>query len=97
MSRESSTVGTPRTDQQFVAEAMTETGVLLTGVSEWQPSHWDQQRLRVQAESDLRKQFKQTESLNVKVGPIRIYRVTRRSETVSVTWTSRKLYAEVTR
>lgn len=89
--------GSPRTDHRFVAEAVTETGVTLSGESKWEPSHWDQGPLRSQAEGDLRRKFKQADLLNVKVGAIRVYRETRRSETVTTTYTSRKFYAEVTR
>ena len=90
-------VGSPRTDQRFVVEAITETGVTLSGGSEWVPSHWDQGPLRSAAESDLRRKFKQANLLNVKVGAIRVYRETRRAETVTTTYTTRKLYAEVAR
>lgn len=97
MTRTTEVEGTPRTDHRFVAEAVTETGVTLTGLSQWEPSHWEQEPLRRQAEKDLRLGFKQADLLNVRVGSIRIYRETRRSETVTTTWTSRKFYAEVKR
>ena len=90
-------VGSPRSDQRFVAEAITETGVTLSGESKWGPSHWDEVPLRSDAESDLRRKFKQADLLNVKVSAIRVYRETRRAETVTTTYTTRKLYAEVAR
>lgn len=89
--------GSPRTDQRFVAEAITETGVTLSGESKWEPLHWDQGPLRRDAEIDLRRKFKQADLLNVKVSAIRVYRETRRAETVTTTYTARKLYAEVAR
>lgn len=97
MSRSVEIQGSPRHDQRFVAEAVTETGVTLTGESKWEPSHWEQERMRREAEIDLRRRFKQADLLKVKVGPIRIYRETRRTETATTTWTSRKFYAEVNR
>ena len=97
MSRVVEMQGSPRHDQRFVAEAISETGVTLTGASKWEPSHWDLEPLRREAEIDLRRGFKQADLLNVKVGPIRVYRETRRTETVTTTWTARKFYAEVSR
>lgn len=97
MSRKVEIQGSPRHDQRFVAEAVTETGVTLTGASKWEPSHWEQEKLRRDAEIDLRRGFKQADLLNVKVETIRVYRETRRTETATTTWTSRKFYAEVSR
>ena len=97
MSRETRLVHAPQTDQRFIAEATTETGVTLRAMSDWKPSHWAQEDLRRIAEAELRSKFKQADLLNVKVGAIRIYREVRRSETVETTWTSRKIYAEVAR
>jgi len=97
MSKKTQLEGTPRTDQRFVAEAITETGVTLSGESKWEPSHWDQEPLRREAVSALRASFKQADLLRVEIGPIRVFRETRRCETVTTTWTSRKLYSEMTR
>lgn len=97
MSRTTEVVGSLRTDQRFVAEAVTETGVTLSGESKWEPSHWDQEPLRREAVTDLRRGFKQANLLKVAIGPIRVYRETRRYETVKTIYTSRKFYAELAR
>ena len=97
MSHSKEYVGSPRLDQRFVAEADTETGVTLRGESEWVPYHWDQEKYRSEAESGLRRKFKPADLMKVKVGAIRIYRETRRTETVTHSWTKRNLYAEVAR
>lgn len=97
MARTVEVQGTPRTDQRFVAEAVTETGVTLSGSSEWQPSHWDRERMAQEAVRELRTKFKQADLLNVKVGRIKVFRETRRIETVTTTWTKREFYGETKR
>lgn len=86
-----------RTDQRFVAEAVTETGVTLRGESEWQPYHWEQDPLRRQAVDECRRRHKQADLLNVKVGTIRVFREERWSETVTTEYISSRFDSEVTR
>ncbi|MFT4281197.1 hypothetical protein [Microbacterium sp.] len=84
-----------RTDQRYVAEAVTETGVTLRGESKWEPSHWDRDPLRREAVGDCRRKFKQADLLKVKVGPIRVHRETRWSETVTTTYVETKFDSEL--
>ena len=86
-----------RTDHRFVAEAVTETSVTLRGESKWEPSHWDREPLRREAVGDVRRQFKQAVLLNVKVGPIRVFRETRWTETVTTTYVETKFDSKVLR
>ena len=86
-----------RTDHRFVAEAVTETGVTLRGESEWEPSHWDKGPLRRYAIADVQSKFKQADLLNVKVGPIRVFRQTRWTETVTTTYVDTKFDSELPR
>lgn len=86
-----------RTDQRFVAEAVTETGVTIRGESEWEPSHWDQHQLRLAAIGECRSKHKQADLLNVKVGPIRVHRETRWTETVVTAYTASRFDSEVSR
>lgn len=86
-----------RTDQRFVAEAMTETGVTIRGESGWKPYHWEQDPLRREAVDECRRNHKQADMLNVKVGPIRVFREERWSETVRTEYTSSRFDSEVTR
>jgi len=85
-----------RTDQRFVAEAVTETGVVLTGYSGWEPYHWDRESLRKDAVQKVRSQAKQADLLKVKVGPIRVHREMRYTETVATTYIEAKFDSELT-
>lgn len=85
-----------RTDHRFVAEAITETGVTLRGESDWEPSLWEQEPLRRAAVSACRVQFKQADKLKVKVGPIRVWRETQWTETVTTEYVERTFDSEVT-
>lgn len=91
------TVERSRTDHRFVAEAVTETGVTIRGASKWEPSHWDQHSLRMEAVNECRRQHKQADRLNVKVGPIRVRREVRWTETVVTAYVSSRFDSEVTR
>lgn len=80
-----------------MAEAVTETGVTLRGESAWEPANWDQEPLRREAIRRCRATFKQTDRLNVKVGPIRVFRERRWAETVTTTYRQQKFDSEVSR